>query len=66
MKDYQQVKVTRNRNHLGRFRAGVKQSDIPKQCYLCENNVHEKCNVPDECGCECAEFIEGITLSEKC
>lgn len=64
--EYQKVKVYRSRDVFGRFVSkGIKQSDVPEQCYLCKNNVHKKCNEPDDCGCECALFIEVITNGDQ-
>ncbi len=61
--DYQRVKIHRTRNSLGQFvEQGVKQSDVPEQCYKCKSYVHNKCDDKEECGCECALFIEGITV----
>ena len=61
--DYQRVKISRTRDRLGRFsKQGVKQSDVPEQCYKCKSYVHEKCDDKEECGCECALFIEGNTV----
>ena len=41
----------------GRF-VNMCASMIPEQCWNCKQGVHHGCYQPEECGCDCADFIE--------
>jgi len=58
---HEQHHLSKSRDLLGRFTSkAIHQTDIPKQCYLCKVGTHHKCIEPDECGCDCADFIEVV------
>lgn len=54
--------LLKSRDYLGRFQEKpVHQTDIPEQCYLCKDGYHHHCVKPEDCGCDCADFIEDTT-----